>query len=70
VLPVTHTRNLADASPAVRNEIFAVAARMTSAVVSLYGAEGSIVFQHNTAPDDLFFHLHVHVVPRFPDDHL
>jgi histidine triad (HIT) family protein len=48
------------------NEIFAVAARMTSAVGSLYGAEGSIVFQHNTAPDDLLFHLHVHVVPRFP----
>ena len=69
MLPVTHTRNLADASPTVRNEIFAVAARMTSAVLSLYGSEGSILFQHNTGPDDLLFHLHVHVVPRFPDDH-
>lgn len=49
--------------------VTSLAARMTSAVVSLYGAEGSIVFQHNTAPDDLLFHLHVHVVPRFADDH-
>lgn len=68
VLPVQHTRNLADASPEVRNEIFAVAAKLSSAVLSLYGAEGSIIFQNNTDPDDRFFHLHVHVVPRFPDD--
>lgn len=69
VLPVRHTRNLADASPSLRNEIFAVAAQLTSVVLPLYNAEGSIVFQHNTAPDDPVFHLHVHVVPRFPDDH-
>jgi histidine triad (HIT) family protein len=68
VLPVTHTRNLADASPSVRDEIFAVAAQLTSAMPGLYGAQGSIVFQNNTAPDDPLFHLHVHIVPRFPDD--
>jgi histidine triad (HIT) family protein len=68
VLPVTHVTNLADAPPSVRDEIFAVAAQLTSAVPSLYGAEGSIVFQNNTGPDDPLFHLHVHVVPRFPDD--
>jgi diadenosine tetraphosphate (Ap4A) HIT family hydrolase len=33
VLPVQHTRNLADAVPEVRNEIFAIAARLSSAVV-------------------------------------
>jgi histidine triad (HIT) family protein len=68
VLPVEHTRNLADATPQVRNEIFAVAAQLTSAVLPLYGAEGSIVFQNNTDPEDPLFHLHVHVVPRFPND--
>lgn len=68
VLPLDHTRNLADASPPVRNEIFAVAAQLTSAVLSLYGADGSIVFQNNTDPEDPVFHLHVHVVPRFPND--
>lgn len=51
MLPVQHTRNLADASLSVRNEIFAVAAQLTSAVLNLYGAEGSIVFQNNTTPD-------------------
>jgi histidine triad (HIT) family protein len=68
VLPVQHTRNLADASPAVRDEVFAIAATLTAAMPSLYGADGSIVFQNNTTPDDPLFHLHVHVVPRFPGD--
>jgi histidine triad (HIT) family protein len=66
VLPVKHTRNLADASPSVREEIFAVAARLTSSMPPLYGAAGSIVFQNNTAPDDPLFHLHVHVVRASP----
>ena len=69
MLPVQHTRNSADALPSVRNVIFAVAAQLTSAVLTLYGAEGSIVFQSNTTPDDPLFHLHVHVAPRFLDDH-
>jgi hypothetical protein len=47
---MTHIRNLAEASPSLRDEIFAVAAQLTSAMPSLYGAEGSIMFQNNTAP--------------------
>jgi histidine triad (HIT) family protein len=68
VLPTAHTRNLADAAPSVRDEIFAIAARLTAVMPAVYGAQGSIVFQNNTAPDDPAFHLHVHVVPRFADD--
>jgi len=68
VLPVTHTRNLADAAPGIRDEIFAVAAELAAAAGPLYGAEGSIVFQNNVTPGDPVFHLHVHVVPRFPGD--
>lgn len=64
VLPLVHTRNLADAAPGIREEIFAVAAALTGAVERLYSAEGSTVFQNNVAADDPVFHLHVHVVPR------
>lgn len=70
VLPVRHVRNLADAVPAIRDEIFAVAARLTSVVADLYRADGSLVFQNNVSPDDAAFHLHVHVVPRFTGDDL
>jgi histidine triad (HIT) family protein len=69
VLPTAHIRNLADAPPSVRDEIFALAAQLTAILPAVYGAAGSIVFQNNTAPDDPLFHLHVHVVPRFTDDH-
>jgi histidine triad (HIT) family protein len=68
VLPVQHTRNLADAPAPVRNETFAVAAQLTSAVESMCAAAGSMVFQNNIDPDDPLFHLHVHVVPRFSGD--
>jgi len=68
ILPTEHIRNLADAAPVVRNEVFGVAARLTAAILELYNADGSIVFQNNVAPDDPLFHLHVHVVPRFTGD--
>jgi histidine triad (HIT) family protein len=69
VLPRAHTRSLSDVPPSVRDEIFAIAAQLTAVMPSMYGAEGSIVFQNNTTPDDPLFHLHVHVVPRFAGDH-
>jgi histidine triad (HIT) family protein len=68
ILPVRHATNLADVAPTVRDEIFAIAARLTSALPDLYGADGSIMFQNNVSPDDHAFHLHVHVVPRFTGD--
>jgi diadenosine tetraphosphate (Ap4A) HIT family hydrolase len=50
VLPVQHTRNLADASPGVRDELFAIAATLTAAMPSLYGADGSIVSRTTRRP--------------------
>jgi histidine triad (HIT) family protein len=70
VVPAGHVVSLHDAAPAVRDELFAVVAQLTGAVGALYGAEGSIVFQHNITPGPVPFHLHVHVVPRFPGDDL
>lgn len=68
VLPAEHIRNLHDAPQPTLREIFAIAARLTASVGSNYGADGSIVFQHNISPDDDLFHLHVHMVPRFAED--
>jgi histidine triad (HIT) family protein len=69
VLPVAHVPSLHDAVPELLAEIFDVVARVTRIVPVLYGALGSTVFQNNSSPDDVLFHLHVHVVPRFGDDH-
>ena len=68
LLPVGHVRNLHDAEPDVRAELFAVAAALTGNLPPLYGAAGSYVFVNNVEPDGQPFHLHVHAVPRFGDD--
>jgi histidine triad (HIT) family protein len=69
VLPIAHISNLHDAPPSLLSDIFTVTAQLTAAASALYGTEGSIIFQNNVRPDDALFHLHVHVVPRFPGDH-
>jgi len=69
VLPVAHVPSLHDAAPELLAEVFDVVARVTRVVPDLYGAFGSTVFQNNSSPEDVLFHLHVHVVPRFDDDH-
>lgn len=68
VLPVAHVRNLHDAGPSLLAEIMTVTARLTAAFPAMLGANGSFVCQHNVAPDEVPFHLHVHVVPRFDGD--
>jgi histidine triad (HIT) family protein len=68
VLPAEHVRNLHDAEPDLRDELFAVAAALTGAFPALYGAAGSYVFLNNVEPDGEPFHLHVHAVPRFGGD--
>lgn len=68
VLPVPHVRNLHDADPQLRSDVFAAVAWLSGAFPRLYGATGSFVFQNNVEPDGLPFHLHVHVVPRFDGD--
>ena len=69
MLPVAHVRSLHDAAPELLAEVFDVVARVTRIVPGLYGAFGSTVFQNNSSPEDVLFHLHVHVVPRFDGDH-
>lgn len=68
VVPVAHTTTLHAARPDLVTELFEVAARITAAAPAAFGATGSTVAQHNTAPDQVLEHLHVHVIPRFAHD--
>jgi histidine triad (HIT) family protein len=68
VLPVRHVVDLAGADAPLRHELFDVVASVSAAVPRAFGAVGSLVFQNNSAPDQVLMHLHVHVVPRFADD--
>ncbi|GII58589.1 hypothetical protein Pth03_69780 [Planotetraspora thailandica] len=68
VLPVGHLTSLPEASPALLGEIFQVAGRVGAALATAFGACGTTMFQNDNSPDQVLFHLHVHVVPRFPGD--
>jgi len=49
-------------------ELFDVVAQVTAAVREAFGAPGSMVLQNDNIPGQTLSHLHVHVIPRSPDD--
>ncbi|MET8156855.1 HIT family protein [Sphaerisporangium sp. NPDC005289] len=68
VLPTAHVTSL-DAVPGdLLAELFDVVAQITAAVREAFGAPGSMVLQNDNIPGQTLFHLHVHVIPRSPDD--
>jgi histidine triad (HIT) family protein len=68
VLPVAHVDGLRAASADLLRELFEVVANVSAAVRDAYGAVGSTVMQNNDIPGQVLHHLHVSVIPRFPDD--
>ncbi|MGH8889940.1 MAG: HIT family protein [Acidothermaceae bacterium] len=71
VVPRRHTRTLLDASPAEAAAVMAAASQVARLLSATLGPAGFTLFQANeTAGWQDVFHLHVHVVPRWPDDAL
>ncbi|MDT0344109.1 HIT family protein [Streptomyces litchfieldiae] len=68
VLPVEHVTGLDTAGPALLGEVFNVTAAVVAGVRAAFGAVGSTIVQNNDAPGQVLHHLHVGVIPRFPDD--
>jgi histidine triad (HIT) family protein len=71
VVPRVHCRNLLDASAEVAAAVMVGAQDVARLVVRSLGASGVTLFQANEpAGWQEVFHLHVHVVPRYPGDSL
>jgi histidine triad (HIT) family protein len=68
VLPTEHVTRAIDLRPALLGELHAVAARVSMAVRSAFGASGATLFQNDEAPDQVLLHVHLHVVPRHAGD--
>lgn len=68
VLPTEHVLGLHLAPRDLRNEVFEVVSRVVAAVPEAFGACGTSVHQNNDIPGQTLPHLHVHVIPRYPDD--
>jgi histidine triad (HIT) family protein len=68
VLPTAHATSLYDMSSDLRTELFDEVARVAQVMSARLGAHGSTILQNNDSPDQVLFHVHVHVVPRYRDD--
>lgn len=69
VVPREHHVTLADLPPALVTEVVLAARRVSVAVTTALGAQGSFVAMNNTVSQSVP-HLHVHVVPRTKGDGL
>ncbi|MEX2504850.1 MAG: HIT domain-containing protein [Egicoccus sp.] len=71
VIPRAHARDIHDAAPADLAEVATTAQRVAAAAVADLGATGVNLLQSSgAAAFQTVFHLHVHVIPRYPDDEL
>ncbi|GIH45450.1 HIT family protein [Microbispora rosea] len=68
VLPTAHVTSLHTAPRDLLAELFDVVAQVTAAVREAFGAPGSMVLQNDNIPGQTLSHLHVHAIPRSPDD--
>jgi histidine triad (HIT) family protein len=70
VVPITHATYLADLDPQAGSALFNVAQRLSAAVrKSGLRAEGiNLLLADGEAAGQEVFHVHLHVLPRFPDD--
>ena len=69
VVPVAHHETLDDLPDAALVPLFSTVRRVSVALQSALGAEGSLVLS-NTRISQSVPHVHVHVVPRRKGDHL
>lgn len=69
VVPTVHVENLYDVPDALGGPLFAAARRAALALKAAYGCPGTSTRQHNEpAGDQEVWHVHWHVLPRWPGD--
>jgi histidine triad (HIT) family protein len=69
LVPVEHSENLYDLSPAQAQHILGVAQKIAIALKSTRTCDGVTLVQNNEPTGDQHaFHYHLHIVPRFTGD--
>lgn len=71
VVPRKKFRNIFDGDPEVLGHMMQVAKRIALAQKTALNADGvNIVMNNEPAAHQEIFHAHLHVIPRFNDDHV
>jgi len=70
VLPKDHYKNITEVPEVLAGKLTAAAARIGQAQMDVLGALGfNIVINTNEAAGQTVFHTHVHVIPRYGNEH-
>ena len=71
VIPSKHQENLYDLEPAYGHGVHDLSREVAIAIRATYGCSGTSVRQHNEPDGNQdVWHYHVHVFPRYANDHL
>jgi len=71
VIPNKHYENIYDIPDEMIGEVYKVVKKISIAIRETYGCEGTSTRQHNEpAGNQVIWHLHVHVFPRYEGDKL
>jgi histidine triad (HIT) family protein len=70
ICPVSHVTAIHVLEASLSEEVFKIAARVSAALSTAFGAVGTTILINSQAPAQEVEHLHVHVIPRFTDDNL
>lgn len=71
ILPKNHADNLYELEEAEASRIMSVAAKIAKAMKEELQCEGLNLLQNNgTIAGQTVFHFHVHLIPRFKEDHV
>ena len=71
LIPRKHVQDFWEADAALRNELFRAASKVGHAIRHAVKPEGlNLITSAGEAAEQTVFHLHLHIVPRWTDDHL
>ena len=71
LLPKTHAANLFELPDETAARCFVAAKKVAAALMEATGADGINLLQNNgTAAGQTVFHVHIHLIPRWKNDHM
>ena len=70
ILPKDHAANVFDIPEELLSKAHILAKKMAGVLTEVFGADGVNILQNNNeAAGQTVFHFHIHIIPRYNDEH-
>ncbi len=71
IIPKEHIENIYELDTESASRLFALATHIAKVLKNIYNCDGLNVIQNNgEAAGQTVFHFHLHLIPRYKDDHV